>query len=674
MDFIEAKFKYNELIKLIESYAKAYYVDDNPLVTDQEYDSKYQELEAIEKAYPELIDRNSPTQRIGGTILEGFKKITHKAQMMSLGDVFNEDELLDWNHKLCESINRKEVTYCAELKIDGLAMSLVYEDGVLQYCATRGDGMVGEDVTTNVLTIPSIPTRINLPGRVEVRGEVYMPKKSLEELNNERSKNGEPLLANARNAAAGSIRNLDSKIAKSRKLDAWWYYFTNAKDFGIKTHFEALKKLDELGFKTNKDRRLVTGEKEIIAYIEDYTKKRSNLPYDIDGIVLKTNDFNLYDEIGLTAKTPKWAIAYKFPPEEVITKLEDIVYTVGRTGKITPNAVLDPIRVAGSTVQRATLHNEDFVKEKSLMVGDFVVLRKAGDVIPEVVGPLIERRNGNELPFKMITTCPECGTPLIKVENMHFCPNKSCPSRSIEVLIHFASKDAMDIEGLGEKTCEEFFAQGFIKNILDIFNLKNYKNELMNTDGWSSKSVNNLLDSIEVSKKNSLERLLFGLGIKEVGNKMAKELSRYYKTLDAIANANEEDLLKMSDVGEVVASSIYSYFRNKENIDLIVALKELNVNMTYLGQTSVNEAGFFYNKTVVLTGTLSILGRREATEMLENLGAHVSGSVSKVTDYVIYGEAAGSKLTKAQNLGVKTLSEEEFSKILEEEKENESSK
>lgn len=673
MDIIEAKFKHEELVKILEKYSHEYYVLDNPSVTDEEYDSKYQELEAIEKEFPELITRNSPTQRIGGTVLKGFKKINHEKQMMSLADVFNEDELLDWNKKVCEAINKKDVTYCAELKIDGLAMSLVYEDGELQYCATRGDGMVGEDVTNNVLTIPSIPTHINLPGHVEVRGEVYMPKKSLEELNAERAKNNEPLLANARNAAAGSIRNLDSSIAKSRKLDAWWYYFTNASDFGIKTHFEALKKLDELGFKTNKDRRLVTGEKEILAYIEEYTKKRSSLPYDIDGIVLKTNEFDLYNEIGITAKTPKWAIAYKFPPMEVITKLEDIVYTVGRTGKITPNAVLDPIRVAGSTVQRATLHNEDFVTEKGLKVGDFVVLRKAGDVIPEVVGPVIERRTGNEKDYKMITNCPECGTPLVKIENMHFCPNENCPSRNIESLIHFASKDAMDIEGLGEKTCEEFFAQGFIKNIEDIFLLKNHKEELMNIDGWSNKSVDNLLNSIEVSKHNSLEKLLFGLGIKEVGSKMAKELAKYYKSMSALMAANEEDLLKLSDVGEVVAKSIYEYFRNPKNIDLLSKLENQNLNMEYLGIINVNNEGFFYNKTVVLTGTLVSYGRRELTELLEDKGAHVSGSVSKLTDYVIAGSEAGSKLTKAQALGIKILSEEELIKILEGEK-NESSK
>lgn len=666
MELSEAKYRHKELVKIIEKYSYEYYVLDNPSVTDQEYDSKYRELEELEAKFPELITRNSPTQRIGGTVLKGFSKITHKKQMMSLADVFNENELLDWNKKTCESAGKKALTYSAELKIDGLAMSLVYEDGELQYCATRGDGMVGEDVTTNVLTIPSIPTHINLPGHVEVRGEVYMPKSSLEQLNREREFRGEALLANARNAAAGSIRNLDSSIAKYRKLDAWWYYFTNAEDFGIKTHFEALAKLDELGFKTNKERRLVTGEKEILDYVQEYTQKRGDLPYDIDGIVLKTNDFDLYNEIGVTAKTPKWAIAYKFPPEEVITKLEDIIYTVGRTGKITPNAVLDPVKVAGSTVQRATLHNEDFVIEKELMIGDYVVLRKAGDIIPEIVGSLKERRTGNETLFKMIDVCPECGTSLIKIDNMHFCPNEDCPCRNVESLIHFASKDAMDIDGLGDKSLEQFFSLGYVKNIKDIFLLKDHKYELINLDGWNVKSVEKLLDSIEVCKHNSLEKLLFGLGIKEIGSKMAKFLAKYFKNIDNLMCAQIEDLLKMSDIGDVVSNAIYKYFRNEKNIELINDLKSFNVNMEYLGTTNINENNPFFNKTVVLTGTLEKYGRREATEMLENLGAHVSGSVSKLTDYVIYGEAAGSKLTKANELGIKTLTEEEFIRLLEE--------
>ena len=664
MDIIEARFKHEQLVKLLEKYAHEYYVLDNPSVTDEEYDSKYQELEELEKEFPELITRNSPTQRIGGTVLKGFEKIRHEKPMMSLADVFNEEELLEWNHKTSELASKKELTYCAELKIDGLAMSLVYEHGELKYCATRGDGLVGEDVTTNVLTIPSIPTHIPFPGHIEVRGEVYMPKASLNELNEERKKNGEPLLANARNAAAGSIRNLDSSVAKSRKLDAWWYYLVNAEELGIKTHYDALKKLDELGFKTNPNRRLVTGEKEILAYIQEYTKKRSSLPYDIDGIVLKVNDFSLYDVIGYTAKTPKWAIAYKFPPEEVITKLLDIVFTVGRTGKITPNAVLEPIRIAGSTVQRATLHNEDFVNEKGLKIGDYVVLRKAGDVIPEVVEPVLSRRNGTEKPFKMIENCPDCGTPLKKIENMHYCPNPKCPSRKIENLIHFASKDAMDIEGLGEKTCEEFFAQGFINDIVSIYKLSEHKDELMNIDGWSIKSVTNLLDSIEVSKKNSLEKLLFGIGISEVGSKMSKELARHFKSIEPLMLASVDELLKLSDVGEVVAKSIYNYFKDPANIDMIKKLQEMNVNTNYLGSDAVDESNFFYNKTVVLTGTLSSYGRRELTEILENLGAHVSGSVSKLTNYVIVGEDAGSKLVKAQKLGIKILSEDDLNNIL----------
>lgn len=664
MDINEARFKHKELVKLLEKYSHEYYVLDCPSVTDEEYDSKYRDLEALEKEFPELITRNSPTQRIGGTILKGFKKITHEKQMMSLADVFNEEELLEWNKKTCETVSKKDITYCAELKIDGLAMSLVYENGELKYCATRGDGLVGEDVTTNVLTIPSIPTHIDFPGHIEIRGEVYMPKKSLEELNKERKINNEPLFANARNAAAGSIRNLDSSIAKSRKLDAWWYYLVNAEELGIKTHFEALKKLDELGFKTNPNRRLVTGENEILAYIEEYTKKRSFLPYDIDGIVLKVNDFNEYDILGNTAKTPKWAIAYKFPPEEVITKLKDIVFTVGRTGKITPNAVLEPIRVAGSTVQRATLHNEDFVIEKGLKIGDYVILRKAGDVIPEVVGPVLSRRDGGEIDFKMITNCPDCGSPLQKIENMHYCLNSDCPSRNIENLIHFASKDAMDIEGLGEKTCEEFFAQGFLTDIISIFNLYKHKEELINIDGWSNKSVDKLIDSIEISKKNSLEKLLFGLGIKEVGSKMSKELAKIFKNIEGLMTASMDDLLRISDVGEVVAKSIYDYFKNPKNIGLITELEIMNVNTAYLGQDSVDENNFFYNKTVVLTGTLKNYGRRELTEILDNLGAHVSGSVSKLTDYVICGSEAGSKLTKAQQLGIKILNEEDLNKIL----------
>ncbi|MDY2728182.1 MAG: NAD-dependent DNA ligase LigA [Candidatus Onthovivens sp.] len=666
MDFLEAKRRHEELVELIEKYDHEYYDNDSPSVTDEEYDSKFAELKKIEESFPELITRNSPTQRITGKVLDGFNKVRHQQLMLSLSDVFNTDELYLWVKKLNENLDVENTVFNAEMKIDGLAMSLVYENGELQYCATRGDGTTGEDVTENVLTIRSIPTRIKIKDRVEIRGEVYMPKASFNELNEARMKSQEPLFANARNAAAGSIRNLDKSVAQSRKLEAWWYYLENPEKFNIKTHAEALDFIESLGFKVNPERRLVHNFDEIMAYVEEYTQKRKDLPYDIDGIVLKVNDFNLYDEIGYTAKTPKRAIAYKFPPEEAITKLTDIIFTVGRTGKITPNAVLEPVHVAGSLVQRATLHNEDFINEKGLMIGDYVIIRKAGDIIPEVVRPLIERRDGTQIPFKMIETCPDCGQKLEKVDAMHFCLNSDCPSRKIESLIHFASKDAMDIEGMGDKVCEQLFNEHFINSISDIYLIKNHAEELIEIDGRSYKSVGSLVKAIEESKKKSLERLLFGLGIKEVGSKMAKVLARFYKNIDNLSAASVEDLLKISDVGEVCANSIFNYFRNEENINLINRLKECGLNMEFLGSTTFNNDNFFFNKKVVLTGTLSKYGRKEATELLENLGAHVSGSVSKVTDIVIYGEEAGSKLDKAKKLNVYTMSEEEFLDKLEE--------
>ncbi len=660
MNLEEAKIKHEELVKLIEKFAHEYYVLDNPSVSDAVYDQKMEELQALEAEFPSLITPTSPTQRIIGQVLSGFNKITHKEQMLSLADVFNEDELIEWVNKIYETLNTDKVTFVGEMKIDGLAMSLVYEDGVLQYAATRGDGRVGEDVTLNVLTIPDIPTRIDKKGRVEVRGEIYMPKASFNSLNKYRSEAGEPLFANARNAAAGSIRNLDTSVAKSRKLDGWWYYFQNAEEFNISSHYDSLLELERLGFKVNKERRLLHNKEEILEYVKEYTLKRNSLPYDIDGIVLKVNDFDLHEALGYTAKTPKWAVAYKFPPEEVQTKLLDIVYTVGRTGKITPNAVLEPVRVAGSLVQRATLHNEDFVIEKDLKVGDTVILRKAGDIIPEVVSSIPGLRDGSEIPFKMIENCPVCGSKLVKIDAMHFCLNKNCPSRNIEALIHFASKDAMDIEGMGEKVCEEFFALNFIKTIPDIYTLSKYRENIIEIDGWSHKSIDNLLSAIEKSKSNSLEKLLFGLGIKEVGSKMARTLARRFNSLDNLMNATLEDLTRINDVGEVVANSIYNYFKDEHNLNLINTLKSYNVNMIYLGSNTIDESNYFFNKRVVLTGTLEKYGRKEATELLENLGAHVSGSVSKLTDIVIAGTEAGSKLDKANKLGIQVMNEDEF--------------
>ena len=654
---VEERIK--ELRELLEKYNYEYYVLDNSSVSDAEFDRLMQELIMLENEHPEFQSPLSPSQRVGGLVQDEFKKVTHKRMMLSLANAFNEEDLRNFDKKIRETIGQDKVTYMAEMKIDGLGMSLVYRNK-LQYAATRGDGTEGEDVTANVITIKSIPSHIALDDDFEIRGEVFMPKKSLAKLNAEREKTGEPLFANARNAAAGSIRQLDSAIAASRGLDAFWYYFVNAKDFGIRYHSEALKKADELGFKTNPERRLCYGIDEVIDYIKEYTVKRPDLAYDIDGIVIKVDDMSLYDKIGYTAKTPKWAIAYKFPPEEVQTRLLDIIYTVGRTGKITPNAVLEPVRVAGSTVQRATLHNEDFIKEKDLKVGDYVVIRKAGDVIPEVVRVVLERRDGSEQEYKMIDKCPVCGADLVRVDAMHFCMNPDCDAKQIEQIIHFSSKDAMDIEGLGEKVCEQFFNQGFIHNVKDIYELYNHRDEIIALDGWQAKSIDNLLEAIEKSKGNSLERVLFGLGIKEVGSKMAKFLSKVYKNIDALSDASEEELMELPDVGPVVAKSIANFFKDTRKIELIMSLKAEGLNFEYLGSTSQAANSYFSGKTVVLTGTLSSMGRKEATELLENLGAKVTGSVSKATSCVIAGEEAGSKLDKAQALGITVLSESEF--------------
>ena len=660
---MDPKIRVKEITELLEKYNYEYYVLDNPSVSDAEYDRLMQELIMLEEQHPELKSPLSPTQRVGGMVQDSFKKIRHQRTMLSLANAFNEEDLRAFDKRVRDIVGGDKITYMAEMKIDGLGMSLVYNKN-LQYAATRGDGVEGEDVTSNVITIKSIPSHIDLDGDFEIRGEVYMPKKSLEKLNKIQEEKGEKLFANARNAAAGSIRNLDSSIAASRGLDAFWYYVVNAKDFDIRYHSEALKFADKLGFRTNPERRLCNGIDEVIKYIEEYTEKRDTLSYDIDGIVIKVDDMNLYDKLGYTAKTPRWAIAYKFPPEEVVTKLIDIIYTVGRTGKITPNAVLEPVRVAGSVVQRATLHNEDFVADKGLMIGDYVVIRKAGDVIPEVVRPVVNRRTGLEMPFHMINNCPVCGQPLIRKDAMHFCLNPNCDARKVESIIHFASKDAMDIEGLGEKVAEEFFGEGFFRSVDEIYKLYEHRDEIINLEGWKEKSVDNLIDAIEKSKSNSLERVLFGLGIKEVGEKMAKTLSKIYHNIDNLMKASEEELLEIPDVGPVLAKSLVNWFSNEKNVALIDALKAVGVNFNYLGSTTSAANSYFSGKTIVLTGTLSSMGRKEATNRLEDLGAKVTGSVSKATDVVIAGTEAGSKLDKAQALGITVLNEDEVLSLL----------
>ena len=656
---MDPKLRAEEITKLLEKYNYEYYVLDNPSVSDAEYDRLMQELIKIESEHPELKSPLSPTQRVGGAVQDEFKKITHKRMMLSLANAFNDTDLRDFDKKIRDVLGVEKVKYMAEMKIDGLGISLLYRKNLI-YASTRGDGTIGEDVTSNVITIKSIPTHIDSDQELEIRGEVFMPKKSLAKLNQIREITGEPLFANARNAAAGSIRQLDSAVAASRGLDGFWYYFVNAKDFGIRYHSEALNYADKLGFKTNKERRLCDGIEEVIKYIEEYTEKRPELPYDIDGIVIKVDDMETYDKLGYTSKTPRWAIAYKFPPEEVITRLTDIIYTVGRTGKITPNAVLEPVRVAGSLVQRATLHNEDFVREKDLMIGDYVVIRKAGDVIPEVVRVVKERRTNDVKEYHMIDCCPVCGEPLTRVDAMHYCLNPHCEAKKIEQIIHFSSRDAMDIEGMGEKVVEQFFNQGFIKNIVEIYDLSQYRDEIIALDGWKDKSIDNLLEAIEKSKENSLEKVLFGLGIKEVGAKTAKVLSRKYLDIDALSKASEEELLEIQDVGPILSKSLVNWFSDEKNMELIAGLKDRGVNFKYLGNTSLAAGNYFSGKTVVLTGTLSSYGRKEATALLEDLGAKVTGSVSKATDVVIAGEAAGSKLDKANQLGITILSEDEF--------------
>ena len=665
MDKEAAIKRRDELTELLEKWNYEYYVLDNPSVSDAEFDTAMNELQLLEGQFPDIKLKNSPTERVGGYVASQFEKVPHRRLMLSLGNVYNEDEVRDFDRKVKDVVGNQTVKYVGEVKIDGLGMSLLYENGELQRCLTRGDGVTGEDVTANVKTIRSIPMRVSEKRPFEVRGEVFMPKKSLQKLNEEREKNGEPIFANARNAAAGSIRQLDSSVAAKRGLDAYWYYLVNARELGINSHEEALAFLDSLGFKTNHERRVLYGPEDMLSYIEEYTAKRESLGYDIDGLVFKVDDIESYEKIGYTAKTPKWATAYKFPPLEVVTKLLDISLTVGRTGRITPNAILSPVRVAGSLVQRATLNNEDFIKEKGLMIGDYVSLRKAADVIPEVVRPIIERRDGTQTPFIMSEQCPVCGKPLTKVQGLHYCLNPDCPSRKIEGMIHFASRDAMDIDGMGDSVVEEFFAEGFLHDIPDIYCLFQHAEEIKALDGWSDKSISSLLSAIEGSKKQSLERLLFGLGIKEVGNKTSKTLAKRFKSLDQYFALTEDDLLKVPDIGPVAARSIVSYFASPSNIAMIGRLKEYGVNFEYTGADEVDVNSYFYGKTVVLTGTLIRYKRNELTEILEGIGAKVAGSVSKKTDCVIAGEAAGSKLDKARELGIEVLDEEEALRHLE---------
>lgn len=653
---IEARM--DELIKIINKASYEYYILDNPTITDQEYDDYYMELLALEEKYPKLKRDDSPTNRVGGNALDKFEKVTHEKPMLSFDDIFNEEEIMSFDERIRKVIQNP--VYTLEPKMDGLSGSLIYQNGILVRAATRGDGVTGENITLNVKTIKTVPLRLTKDINIEVRGEIYMSKDSFEKANLEREILGETPFANPRNAAAGSVRQLDSKITAKRNLDFMAYFIPNPEDYGLKTQSESLAFLKELGFLTNyKLNTTASSVPEMIKKIAELHEKRKNLPFAIDGVVIKVDNLKDEEKLGFTTRVPRWGIAYKFPAEEVLTTLKEIKFTVGRTGKITPNAIFSPVHVDGSLVSKATLHNEDYCLEKDIRVGDVIVVRKAGDVIPEVARVKFERRTTELEPFKMITNCPMCDTPLVNKDANYFCPNNNCPARHIENLIHYASRDAMNIEGFGDNIIEDFYNMGYIKTPADFYHLDKYKDELMSLEGFGEKSIIKLLASIENSKTNSLERLLFALGIRHVGNKTAKILARNYKNLDALMNATYEELSNISDIGDIIAKSIIDYFQNKDNITLINKLKDNHINMEYVNN-NYRESEEFVGKTFVLTGTLINTTREEATSIIENLGGKVSGSVSAKTSAVIVGDNPGSKYTKALSLNIPIWNEDEF--------------
>lgn len=654
------KLRMDELVNIINEASIKYYVHDNPSITDQEYDDYYSELVKLEEKYPNLKRSDSPTLRVGGKVVDKFEKVTHETPMLSFDDIFNEDEIVLFDERIKKTC--PNAIYTLEPKMDGLSGSLLYENGVLKRAATRGDGIIGENITHNVETIKSVPLKLNKKLDIEVRGEIYMSKASFKKCNKEREEKGDDLFANPRNAAAGSVRQLDSKIAAKRNLDFMAYFIPNPDKYGIKTQSEALEFLKELGFKTNyKLNGLAKNVNDIINYIDDLGSKRPNLPFEIDGVVLKVNSLEDEAKLGFTERVPRWGIAYKFPAEEVLTTLKEIKFTVGRTGKITPNALFSPVHVAGSVISKATLHNEDYCLDKDVRIGDVISIRKAGDVIPEVVEAKKERRTGKEIPFKMIENCPMCASKLVKEDANYFCKNDLCPARKMEALIHFASRNAMNIDGLGERIIEDFYNMGFIKSISDIYLLSNHKEDLIELEGFGEKSVNNLLISIENSKNNSLEKVLFALGIRHVGKKTAKILAKRYKNIDNIINANIDELTNVNDIGEIIAKSVRLYFDDSINLKLIENLKNMGLNFEYKNDSSDDTLS---GMTFVLTGTLEKYKREELTKVLEDKGAKVTNSVTKKTTGVIVGDKPGSKYDKALKLGVKIYKEEDVLNII----------
>lgn len=649
-----------ELNKLLHEYGYAYYVLDKPVVADSVYDQLLHELIALEEANPSLIFPDSPTQRVGGTVVEGFKKVTHDYPMLSLSNAFNEADLQEFDRKVRQAIG-DHFSYVCELKIDGLAISLKYENGMFVQGATRGDGVVGEEITANLKTIHAIPLRLKELITIEVRGEAYMPKKSFEKLNAQRADNGEELFANPRNAAAGSLRQLDPKIAASRQLSTFIYAIGgDGEVYGIDGHAEMLDYLEDLGFPSNKERQRCSTIEEVMAFIEHWTENRPHLAYEIDGIVIKVDRYAQQDELGYTAKSPRWAIAYKFPAEEVVTTLLDIDLTVGRTGVVTPTAILTPVQVAGTTVQRASLHNEDLIREKDIRLGDTVIIRKAGDIIPQVVGVLIEQRPENSVPFEMPKNCPVCDSELIRIEGEVAlrCVNPACFAQIAESIKYFVSRNAMNIDGLGNKVVEQLLRADLIHDVSDLYHLT--IEQLVELERMGEKSATNLVNAIQASKENSMERLLIGLGIRHVGEKAAKIVSEQFGSMEAVMAATEEQLVAIYEIGDKMASSLVEYFSNDDARAVIERLAEVGVNMTFKGKKVEVVVGDnpFAGKTIVLTGKLEQLTRNEAKAKIEELGGTVTGSVSKKTDLVIAGEDAGSKLAKAEQLGIEVWNEE----------------
>ncbi len=658
----ELKQRVDQLHRLLNQYNHEYYVQDNPSVPDSEYDKLLHELIHIEEEHPEFKTEDSPTVRVGGEAQATFNKVAHDTPMLSLGNAFNEEDLRRFDARVREAVG--QVEYMCELKIDGLAVSLKYENGRFVQGLTRGDGTVGEDITANLRTIRAIPLKINEPLTFEVRGEVFMPKRSFEDLNKEKEVNGEQAFANPRNAAAGSLRQLDSKLAAKRRLSIFLYSVNDFTNFHAKTQSEALDELDALGFKTNQNRQRVADIEGVLDYIKHWTEQREKLSYDIDGIVIKVNDIDEQDELGYTQKSPRWAIAYKFPAEEVVTTLHDIELSVGRTGVVTPTAVLEPVRVAGTTVSRASLHNEDLIHEKDIRIGDSVVIKKAGDIIPEVIRSLPDRRPEGTETYHMPTHCPSCGHELVRLDGEVAlrCINPKCPAQLVEGMIHFVSRQAMNIDGLGTKLIMQLYENEIIKDVADLYYLT--KEDLLPLERMGEKKADNLLNAIEASKQNSLEHLLFGLGIRHLGVKASQVIAERFETMERIFEVTEDELMEIHDIGDKLATSLITYLNNDDIIALIEKLRAKNVNMKYEGiKTSEIESDSEFNGlTVVLTGKLHNMTRTEASKWLEAQGAKTTSSVTKNTDLVIAGEDAGSKLTKAEKLGTEIWSEEDFIK------------